>query len=370
MRAPAGGRIVDRPSLVLAFRFATLAASACSVIADLGDPRALRERDAATSDAPQDVVERPGSDAPGTEASVDVDATTGCDAGSCQPAHGCPDLAICGATGSEDCCLSPLVPGGTFYRRNDSELPATVSDFRLDKYEVTVGRYRKFVAAVSAGWRPEAGSGKHSHLPAGGLLNTYDQKIESGWDPTMNTELRSDKKGWEEVLMCPGSIWTPNPGPNENKPVGCVDWAQAYAFCIWDGGFLPSYAEWNYAVSGGAEQRKYPWGSALPDAKHANYCVTTCVGAPTVVGSLSPLGDGLWGQSDLAGNVWEWLLDSGLSEPVPCKDCLMNQPGLDIYDLGGAFNTGADTLAPDDNQNYDVPTYHGPDLGLRCARPP
>jgi sulfatase modifying factor 1 len=61
----------------------------------------------------------------------------------------------CGAA-SEDCCTSPQVAGGTFYRTyaNDGSGPtgqadpATVSDFRLDKYDVTVGRFRQFVNAV------------------------------------------------------------------------------------------------------------------------------------------------------------------------------------------------------------------------------
>ena len=50
--------------------------------------------------------------------------------------------------------------------------PASVSGFRLDKYEVTVGRFRQFVDAVlssdgGAGWTPPAGSGKHTHLNGG-----------------------------------------------------------------------------------------------------------------------------------------------------------------------------------------------------------
>ena len=52
--------------------------------------------------------------------------------------------AICGPSGNEDCCTSLLVPGGTFYRSydgvvsTDMSYPATVADFYLDKYEITV----------------------------------------------------------------------------------------------------------------------------------------------------------------------------------------------------------------------------------------
>ena len=40
-----------------------------------------------------------------------------------------------------------------------------------------------------------------------------------------------------------------------------MNWFESYAFCIWDGGFLASEAEWNYAAAGGSEQRYYPWSS-------------------------------------------------------------------------------------------------------------
>jgi len=90
---------------------------------------------------------------------------------------GGPGLSDCGPH-KESCCVSLDVPGGTFYRSydgvtyTDKSYPATVSPFRLDKYEVTVGRFRQFVSAVVAGWRPRPGSGKHIHLNGGrGLTN-------------------------------------------------------------------------------------------------------------------------------------------------------------------------------------------------------
>jgi hypothetical protein len=68
-------------------------------------------------------------------------------------ARSCMGLAATCGDGTKDCCASTLVPGTavTFYRGNDVSAPATVSDLRLDVYEVTVGRFR---ALVNAGTGP------------------------------------------------------------------------------------------------------------------------------------------------------------------------------------------------------------------------
>jgi len=81
----------------------------------------------------------------------------------------------------------------------------------------------------------------------------------------------------------------------------------------WDGGFLPSEAEWNYAASGGNEQRVYPWSagptSTIIDDSYAVYCGNACAVGTQNVG-YRPKGDGKFGQADLAGNLWERVLDT------------------------------------------------------------
>ena len=58
--------------------------------------------------------------------------------------------ATCGPASNEDCCASRSVPGGSYIRRaNGQNYPATVSDFALDRYEITVGRFRRFLASYS-----------------------------------------------------------------------------------------------------------------------------------------------------------------------------------------------------------------------------
>ena len=203
-------------------------------------------------------------------------------------------LTNCGAS-SESCCTSLDVPGGTYYRTYTSSGsgatgladPATVSGYRLDKYLVTVGRFRRFVDAWNggAGYAPPAGSGKHAHLNGGqGLANAGSgMTYEPGWVPSDNSNVAPTNAN----LTCGVSTWTDAAGSQENLPINCVNWPEAYAFCIWDGGFLPSEAEWEYAAAGGSQQREYPWGTTAPGSgnQYAIYdChYPSCVRRPIVI---------------------------------------------------------------------------------------
>lgn len=321
---------------------------------------------------------------------------------SCAP--GGPGLTNCGANGksTESCCTSLPVAGGTFYRSfdavtyTDKSNPATVSDFRLDKYEITVGRFRQFVNAVVAGWRPPAGSGKHTHLNGGKGLSTTKGGYETGWDTSWNSLFPKTLSDWTSQLIVYGGTWTASPGANENKPISNQSWYDALAFCIWDGGFLPSEAEWNYAAAGGGGptgQRVYPWStpptSTTVDCAHANYahpqpgtgtpaCTSeSCTGgcpttAPNNVGTESPLGNGAYGQTDLSGNIQEWLLDFYAPYVTPCVDCvnLASASGRAFHGGGwSADSTRSSNLRIAYRWNF-APTSRFNDMGSRCARAP
>jgi formylglycine-generating enzyme required for sulfatase activity len=270
----------------------------------------------------------------------------------------------------------------------DPQYKAQVSDFRLDKYEITVGRFRKYVAAVIAGWTPVQGSGKHTHLNGGGGLAASGGGFEPGWDATSwNTAARFPtlQATWDANLNCLGNYasWTSSAGVNEKKPINCLDWYDAAAFCIWDGGFLPSEAEWNYAASGGTEHRKYPWpASAGEPGANTNLAIHGCyyngTGSCPGVTNLAPVGtvpagNGKYGQSDLAGNVWEWTLDfrspSATYNDTTCTDCSCLVAGSDRVMRGGAFNFAASTLPAGYREFYAAGGRYG-SLGARCARTP
>jgi len=318
---------------------------------------------------------------------------------------------FCGGTAEggvvENCCEQPLVPGGTYDRvygvgpdggSVEAGYPATVSSFRLDEYLVTVARFRQFVKAVNGAdggtpWMPAAGSGKHSYLNHGmGLANVASPgTYETGWVAANDSQVAPTSAN----LICDPNYatWTDTPsGTSENKPINCVNWYEAYAFCIWDDGFLPSEAEWGYAAAGGVRQFEYPWGSAAPGDTN-QYAIYGCDWpfgdghskyAPggescgsneniAVVGS-TPAGAGLWGQLDLSGEVFEWTLDLVKIPYVSgCDNCayLNDSTGMATGGVvrGGAYDVSDHQITSTFRSEENYP-QRSPEVGFRCARPP
>ena len=309
-----------------------------------------------------------------------------CNAGACVQASCAGLAATCGPASNGDCCESPMVTGGTFFRGTTTGYEATISDFRLDKYEVTVGRFRKYVAATIAGYLPLDGTGKHTHLNAGSGLAATDPGVdfEPGWDDSWNVPSAPYRMysgagagtSWDTSLGCDsGQTWTSSAGSNESLPINCVNWYQARAFCIWDGGFLPSDAEWEYAAAGGDDERTYPWGNTIPDCGSNNFAnFANCVGEPLAVGShSSPSNDGRWEQADLAGNVREWTLD-WVESPftATCNDCTRTteDSGTNKTMRGGAWSDSALDIRVFVAGYVGNPQAQYGALGFRCARSP
>ena len=307
-------------------------------------------------------------------------------------------MGNCGADG-ESCCASLAVPGGTFFLSYDyadggpamEANSVSVTGLRIDKYLVTVGRFRQFIQAWNngTGWVPAAGSGKHTHLNCGkGLLDSNPENAalgatnpyETGWNGADNANIAPS----DANLACgrydpQDQTWTSSPGSQENLPINCANWYEAYAFCIWDGGFLPSEEEWEFAAAGGDQQREYPWGAMDPGMSNAYAVYGGFYKGPADSGAnsfVAPVGSasagaGRWGQLDIAGELAQWTVDMWLSSYTQCSDCALltyayPQPRVtrgDGFDgpLISLRAVSRDSLGPGDRSTG---------VGIRCARTP
>jgi formylglycine-generating enzyme required for sulfatase activity len=207
---------------------------------------------------------------------------------------------------------------------DDEEAPQReiyVSAFYLDRYEVTTGRYAKFLQATGS-----------THPPL----------------------------GWETLDLNRGS----------ELPVTGVDWRDADAYCRWAGRRLPTEAEWEKAARG-TDARSYPWGNGSPMLDHANYensSPSAYDGGLAKVGT-HPAGKSPYGIDDLAGNAAEWVAD-WYAEAFPSND--VRDPkgpaggSTRVIRGGGRFDPGERIRAT--KRYYASPDTRGEDIGFRCAR--
>jgi formylglycine-generating enzyme required for sulfatase activity len=290
-----------------------------------------------------------------------------CDAGSCKTPTSCSPSAgqrgVC--TGGESCCLSPLVPGGSFNRDydggdyfNDPGFPAKISSFYLDKFEVTVGRMRQFVDAYAQlKLNLKDGDGKSAHIAS-----------DVGWSTSYT--LPANPTALTDSFKCSNGTWSDTVGDNDQLPINCVNFNVAYAFCIWDGGRLPTESEWDFAGAGGDQYRVYPWKA--PQTTPADWSEYAAYGAlnglPGSVGA-KPLGNARWGQADMAGNVAEWMLDyyQDYSRDV-CDDCLNLTSSFGRSVRGGSYLEGSSDALFVAYRIYGDPSAPDATNGFRCAR--
>ncbi len=182
------------------------------------------------------------------------------------------------------------VSGGAFIYQDNLRLQ--LPTFWIDKYEVTIGQYAKF-------------------------LDALDKNPTSKYDSPLQPKEKTSHKprNWDIYYTAATTTGKAGDVPIDvNCPVFLVDWYDAYAYAHWKGRRLPTEMEWEKAGRG-TEGSLYPWGNA-PDPKKCNSSADYN-DDPKAGGNVDGynrwcpvnaiLADrSIYGVIGLAGNVAEW----------------------------------------------------------------
>ena len=187
-----------------------------------------------------------------------------------------------------------------------------VKPFYIMKFEVTVANYQTFVkntgykTRAERGWQKDEKNGIGVELPPSSAI--FNPRPDLG-ARNMNWWKLQEGANWRMPL---GRENDYRPKPNE--PVVHITREDAEAYAKWQGGRLPTEAEWEFAARGGADNQLLAWSEVKREAVKEK--ANTWNGIfPMVntkedgyagiapVGMFPPNGYGLY---DMIGNVWEW----------------------------------------------------------------
>ncbi len=277
----------------------------------------------------------------------------------------------CAVAGTPGCGLVAIVGGDTFtvgsnatssfYGGTPEQPSIAVGSFAMDTYEVTVARF-------NAWWSVRSRD----------LATVRSAPIAY---PGANTI------AWGAAAVAPGAQsgsfnWSPASTTRDAHPMNAVSYWAAQEFCVWDGGRLPTEAEWEFAARGRTipseglvSGRLFPWGNTPPstscDRALWRGCGGTDGGGTRRVGSYPTGVSG--GLNDMAGNVYEWMADTfqsyrpswssnlnPLSNLSLTADRIVRGGSWGDSDPNGLLSVGRFTAPPAMNDN--------PYVGFRCAR--
>jgi formylglycine-generating enzyme required for sulfatase activity len=272
---------------------------------------------------------------------------------------GCGSVSLPGGTVLMGDPMAFQLGGGGFAIPTHTE---RVSGFSLDRYEVTVARFGRFMME-RGGWTPGAG------VP-------YPGGVTVPWDGTI--------QGTGDLAPHPECNWSRG---REAHPMNCVTWHTAQAFCVWDraGGRLPTEAEWEYAARGRGGAQTHPWARSMnpPAVEVRDRTCSALAGASRtgtcVVGSAlgGETSDGIY---DLVGNVWEWAADSYEVYGATCwpmgdhsgrrqNPLCLGSSGYRVLRGGSWYGSDASVLRSAARNNI-TPGLRSFLIGFRCAGTP
>ncbi len=182
----------------------------------------------------------------------------------------------------------------------------------MDAHEVTVARFRQF---VDAGLPSLAAAVPY---PGGYFVTPQGAAVV----PAATSV--GDEANWSTA-----------PAAREDHPLNRLSWDTALAFCVWDGGRLPTELEWESSARG-TDERVYAWGEDWSPEK-AN-SIEGRVLRPSPVGAYAPAGGvGPFKAEDQIGNVWEWTTSLYLPYPYQPEKAEDPEAAAERVVRGGAW---------------------------------
>ncbi len=219
------------------------------------------------------------------------------------------------------------IPGGQV-KLEDGDHVFEVKPFRIAKCQVTNVQFEAFLTAED-GYRNE-----------------------EWWKDIIKQSSKADDPSWQEG----------------NSPRETVSWYDAVAFCRWLSAKtgtsirLPTEWEWQQAATGGDPDREYPWEGRW-DASRCN-SVASRLSRTTAVG-MYPQGATQQGVLDMAGNVWEWCLNTD-DEQDDEQDTTIKTGGVRVVRGGSWYARPGDLRASYRNRYFANVRIN--DLGFRLAQ--
>lgn len=180
-----------------------------------------------------------------------------------------------------------LIPNGDFIMGANNSEPnespehkVIISDYYIDKYEITNTQFEKFVTAT--GYKTDAEKTGKGWVWIDGELKEVSG---ANW---RNPE--GDGIGIKDRMHC---------------PVVQISWSDAKSYAEWVDKRLPTEAEWEKAARG-TDGRIYPWGNDWIASATNNIVTGPCSACPV---ADNEAGKSPYGCYHMSGNVAEWCAD-------------------------------------------------------------
>ncbi|MBI2194101.1 MAG: protein kinase [Planctomycetes bacterium] len=238
-----------------------------------------------------------------------------------------------------------------------------LSTYFIGKYEVTWREYNLFLQWIEK--EAEKGEKGDPHrfcypgcLPDGREL-TDEQFIALDHLPPKKraAELAELKlQGFEPLNKLHKPTAYAGFSTDSDFPVTGADWYDAWAYCRWAGGRLPTEEEWDKAATWDpkAQQRRtYPWGNELVPKWVNSSSKEDGISVLCAVHELAP-GASAYGCLNMAGNVGEWCF------------AVIGPQRYRIF-KGGHYAVTPEFCIPH-RREIALPSYRGPYLGFRVFR--